>query len=300
MRSSHAVLAGTLALAASLGSSRAGAVDWPGVQAEPPPVDPLRPLRFCYRNPNSEASPSLRRSVLEDLANANLPHARRRAFQAVALWVPGRDDNEEARVAIGDALRDDRGILEDPDVALLAARVAAAAGRITDAVELYELALQGFDEGCRQRDLILLEASRWSMARGAEGLDDALRMLFGFARIEVPMPIMVRATLALALARAGRVDEARAVALAGTALQPYRSLEENPSLAWMAAEGDAALGVALLLRGDTREALEPLVRAARAGPAPWRDFQNAQLAAVRRGTPAPAPGSHPPGGRVLQ
>jgi hypothetical protein len=47
-------------------------------------------------------------------------------------------------------------------------------------------------------------------------------------------------------------------------------------------EGPAAVGVALVLVGRGRDAIEPLTRAAESVPASWRAFQQSQLALARR------------------
>ena len=47
----------------------------------------------------------------------------------------------------------------------------------------------------------------------------------------------------------------------------------------------AAVGVTLRLAGRPRDALVPLAEAVAGAPAPWQDFQRAQLALARRGTP---------------
>ena len=97
--------------------------------------------------------------------------------------------------------------------------------------------------------------------------------------------VTLRAALTLALARAGRLDDARAVArTAAPSLAPVDPTT-GPADATLAAEVAAAVGVTLRLAGRPRDALVPLAEAVAGAPAPWQDFQRAQLALARRGTP---------------
>src|SRR5262249_27322015 len=138
---------------------------------------------------------------------------------------------------------------------------------------------------------LALEVARWSMARGPEGLSDALAILREVTALGPPDP-MVRATLALALARDGRTDEAREVARGGLLPLAYAGASQTRRGSVLPGEGDAAVGVALWLAGRTREAVEPLARAAAAVPAPWRAQAAEALASARRAAPgAPVPGA---------
>lgn len=280
------------ALAASLslllGAAPAAAFDWPVARADALPRDPIERLRWDRINAwHALSLPDLRLALarLDDAPES----ARTLGLRAVVLRLQRRDDEARAALRRALALSPDRAVLDDPDVALTAAWLAARAGDFAEATRLGRHALSRMARpsalSLGHREALSLEVARWSMARGPDGLDDALAILRAGAATAAASPL-VRATVALALARGGRLDDARAVAapLAPT-LQGADAAANLPSGATLPAEVSAAVGVALLLCDRPREAREALTAAAQGSPEVWRPFQRAQLAAAQRRAP---------------
>lgn len=279
-------LAATLSLL--LGAAPAAAFDWPGRHADAPPRDPIERLRWDRINAwHALSLPDLRLALarLDDAPES----ARTLGLRAVVLRLQRRDDEARAALRRALSLSPDRAVLDDPDVALTAAWLAARAGDFAEATRLGRHALSRMARptslSLAHREALSLEVARWSMARGPDGLDEALAILRAGASTAAASPL-VRATVALALARAGRLDDARAVAapLAPT-LQGADAAANLPSGATLPEEVSAAVGVALLLGDRPREAREALTVAAQGSPEVWRTFQRAQLAAAQRRAP---------------
>jgi Flp pilus assembly protein TadD len=174
--------------------------------------------------------------------------------------------------------------LDDTDAALTKAYLLARAQQYEAAVAMARSAMPRLEGqagvGGRRAELAV-EVARWSMARGPDGLPDAVAILREVAALGSP-DSMTRATLALALAREGHADEAREVARTGALPSPYAGTSLFPRGALVAGEPDAAVGVALELAGRGREAVDPLSRASSSVPAPWRAQVNEALATARR------------------
>jgi len=281
------------ALAASLclllGAAPAAAFDWPVARADAPPRDPIERLRWDRINAwHALSLPDLRLALarLDDAPES----ARSLGLRAVVLRLQRRDDEARAALRRALSLSPDRAVLDDPDVALTAAWLAARAGDFAEATRLGRHALSRMARpaslSLAHREALSLEVARWSMARGPDGLDDAIRILRAGASTAAASPL-VRATVALALARGGHLDDARAAAAAPIAagLQGADAAAGLPSGATLPEEVSAAVGVALLLCDRPREAREALTVAAQGSPEVWRPFQRAQLAAAQRRAP---------------
>jgi tetratricopeptide (TPR) repeat protein len=278
-----------LALAAHAHAS--GGVEWPGATtSETEAADPLAPARWEVEMAWTTASPMRLEQLAERLAQQlrRTPDAATTlAARAVVLRALGRFD--DARASLDRALARDPGVLADPDVALTHAYLLARGHRYAEAVAAARPAFARLGGRREAREELVLEVARWSMARGPEGLDDAIGLLRDLAALGPPAP-MVRATLALALVRQGRIDEAREVARGGQLPAPYMGATQQRRGTVVPGEGDAAVGVALVLAGRGRDAVEPLARAAGTVPAPWRPGMADFLAQARRAAPAePAP-----------
>jgi tetratricopeptide (TPR) repeat protein len=280
------------ALAASvsllLGAAPAAAFDWPVARVDALPRDPIERLRWDRISAwHAPSLPDLRLALAR--LDAAPESARSLGLRAVVLRLQRRDDEARAALRRALSLSPDRAVLDDPDVALTAAWLAARAGDFAEASRLGRSALSRLARpsalSFAHREALSLEVARWAMARGPDGLDDALRVLRAGASTTAASPL-VRATLALVLARAGRLDDARAVAsLVAATLQNTDITGALPSGATLPDELSAAVGVALLLNGHPREAREALTVAAQGSPEVWRPFQRAQLAAAQRGAP---------------
>jgi hypothetical protein len=221
------------------------------------------------------------------------PPPRLLAARSVVLRVLQRFD--DARTSLDLAVARDPHVLDDPDVGLTAGYLAARQHQYDVAFARGRAALPRVEASDDERANLAIELARWSMARGPTGLTDAIAVLREATFVSTRS--MLRATLALAYSRAGRVDEAREVARGGQLPTPYEAIAEARRGGLLNSEADAALGTALLLTGRGHDAIDPLTRAAASSPAPWRASLNESLAAARR-TPARAP--EPPGSRTLR
>lgn len=281
------LLALTLLASASTATAQ-GRVQWPG--ALPPGQQPTDP---ALRVP---ALVEAWRSSLGDQMASRLEQARVRdgqlsgrllGLRAVALRLQGRDD-EAARV-LG-ALAPDPLAQEDPEVTLTRAYFAARAEQWAAAVAFLRQALPRMSAPVTRRETLLLEGARWSMARGPEGLPEALalaRDAVAPAAAQAGMlrgigSSLARATLACALFRAGAVEEAREVALAELLPNAPAPGALRYSGQLLAAEERNAVLVALALADRGAEALAGLEAAAQATQGPWRESMLQALALARR------------------
>jgi hypothetical protein len=270
-----------------LGAAPARAFDWPAPDAEALPRDPIAALRWDRISAwHSLPLPELHRALAR--LDRAPPSARAEALRAVVLRLLRREGDARAALRRALARSSETAVLDDPDVALTAAWLAARAGDFDTAARLgaagFARLPRASTAGPARRELLALEIARWSMARGPVGLDDALALLRAGAA-EATASVPLRAALTLALARAGRTDDARALArTAAPSLAPADTAGSPPG-ATLLAEVAAAAGVTLRLAGRPREAIAPLLAAAADVPAPWRDFQRAQLELARRATP---------------
>ena len=89
----------------------------------------------------------------------------------------------------------------------------------------------------------ILEGAHWSMARGPAGLPEALSLLREASALRELLP-MVRATLALALFRAGSEAEAREVASGGQLPQAYSVAAGRRAGTLAASDSAVAVGTA--------------------------------------------------------
>jgi hypothetical protein len=199
---------------------------------------------------------------------------------------------EDLRAAL--AVLGEPAILSDVDATLSAAWEAAQRQAWDDASRYLRAALPQLGPEV-PREILVLDGARWSMARGPAGLDGALGLLGAWVPLAAPpRGTLCRATLVLALARAGRIDEARALAAVVAPLFSPAELSRTPAFiappitVMMDSEVDAALGVTLALASRGAEAQPLLRRAAEGVPAPWRTFQANFV------TRAPAPRTPPP------
>jgi hypothetical protein len=274
-----------LAMSCLLAASTAQGFDWPVPPRSESSLDPIEALRWDRISAwHAPAIPELRAALLR--LDAAPDEGRAEALRAVVLRLMRRE--EEARAALRRALlrSPDGAVLDDPDVALTAAWLAARAGDFAQATRYGMHGLTRLPRvpvhGRAAREALAVEVARWAMAQGPSGLDDALRVLHtGVA--EAAASALARATLVLALARAGRTDDARAVAIP-TAPTLERGEEAAALLpgATLPTEVSAAVGVTLLLGGRIQRVRPLLEEAAAGAPEPWRAFQRALLAQARR------------------
>jgi hypothetical protein len=258
------------------------AFDWPVTESVVTRTDGFARFRWeslaTWRTP----APAEARTFLANLAR--LPPSESQVMRVVLLRLLGRE--EEVRIALSEAITSSALVLDDPDVALTAAWMAARQGDFAQATAWGKRALTHMNthsvQTLQRREVLVLEVARWSMARGSEGLADAIAVLRGHVALVAASP-MVRATLALCLLRQGHTDEARWMVIPiASGLHPEDGVQQV-SVSMVSGDGDAAIGVALRLSGRTRDALVPLERAVRAVPEAWRGFQSHELELARRG-----------------
>lgn len=282
----HVAHAAALALTLLVAPARALAFDWPVAPREEVSADPIARFRWDRLSAwRATATNELRASLTALTAGPRTPASL--AARAVVLRLLSRDDDARDALRHARSLSPERDVLDDPDVALTAAYLAARAGDFTEASSLGARALARMPPPAPQsithRESLALEVARWSMARGPDGLRDAELTLRAFASM-VPASPALRAMLALALTRQGRVDEARLL------VEPLRDTlrptdgddAEMPEGAVIQGESLAATGVSLSLLGRRREAVPALTRAATEVPVVWRASVNAELTAARR------------------
>ncbi len=214
--------------------------------------------------------------------------ARSLACRAVVLRLLQRVDEARAVMRRARSL-DARIALDDPDAALTAAWLDARDGRFEEAFALGLRALSRMPAAtggvAMRREPLVLDLARWSLARGADGLNGAIHLLRTWS-VSCPASPRVRATLALALVRRGDREAARAL------VAPVRDelgfdTTDASALRGAVVRGEdaAAQGVALSLVGRPRDAVAPLTRAVESAPAVWRASLDAELALARRSAP---------------
>lgn len=266
-----------------------GRVQWPTGHSSSTTDDPIATLRW-----NAEAAwitgsiPRAERALsrIEDSLRQQPRTAMLFAYRAVARRALGQF--QQSQDDLRRAVTMDPAVLEDPDVALTHAYLLAREQRFAEAVSTARRAfprIAGSVEVCTE---LVLEIARWSMARGPEGLADALTVLREITALGPPTP-MVRATLALVLARQGAIDQAREIARGGPLPHPDAPTS-TPRGAVIMGENDAAIGVALVLAGRARDAIGPLTRAIATVPPPWRTWTSTYLTTARRMLPPNATG----------
>ena len=126
-------LAVTLSLL--LSAAPAAAFDWPVRRADPLPRDPIERLRWDHINAwHALSLPDLRLALarLDDAPES----ARSLGLRAVVLRLQRRDDEARAALRRALSLSPDRAVLDDPDVALTAAWLAARDGDFAEAARL--------------------------------------------------------------------------------------------------------------------------------------------------------------------
>lgn len=182
----------------------------------------------------------------------------------------------DAADAFERALARDPTCADDPEQGGAAARTAAAAGRLDLAATLLERAVARMRDGPARRLLYALYGDV-RMALGPEHLHDAILAYREVLRHQVD----VRASLGLALAlrRAGRIEEARVVAANAVAHGRVDALVARLPLP--AAEKAARLAVALEAAGDA-EGARRAWREASEGEI-WRGHAERELAAHSAG-----------------
>jgi tetratricopeptide (TPR) repeat protein len=284
-----------LALAASAGAAHAGTVHWPTrAPSRDSRIDPIASVRWNTEGWVLTGTAAPAQMALGDVESLLAIHGGNdpllHAQHAVVLRIVQRFDLARAELAA--AMTRDPTVLDDPDVALTHAYLTARQGQYAEAVAIARRALPRLDGNDEARAQIVLEIARWSMARGSEGLDDAITLLR-----EVSGPsagaAVARATLTLALHRRGLEDEAREVARSADLPSAYASTALRPG-ALIDGETDAALGTAYVLAGRGREAIAWLARAVSRSPRVWRASLEATLAEAQRAHAiAPSPPEAP-------
>lgn len=267
-----------------------GEVRWPAASpSASAALDPLAPLRWSSAREGWTATYPARREELTREFEA----AAQRAGWSEARLLAGRAvlarlyrDFAQARGLIERAGALDATALDDPDVTLTRAYLAAQQERWEEAVTILRSALPRLGGNADQRIAAILEGAHWSMARGPAGLPEALSLLREASALRELLP-MVRATLALALFRAGSEAEAREVASGGQLPQAYSVAAGRRAGTLAASDSAVAVGTALWLSGNAAGAVEALTNGG-APPAAWRAQAQATLAAAQRGAPARA------------
>lgn len=245
--------------------------DWPHA-APVARVDPTRALRWTALPHWIAPSPVIPREVLATLDAAETSPSVLQS-RALALRLLGRPD--DAARALVDARARLGGGLDDPDAMLTAAWLEARRSNFTDAARVARAAMARLPA---TSEALTLTVTRWSLARGPEGLGDAGALLEGLRVLGMSTPRAAALTV-LWMARAG--DEPGAQALAqslGAALgaplaEPHPTDRQDPAFP----EQINAVGVALLLAGRPAEAAPLLRRAAELTPPGWRGFQQRML-----------------------
>lgn len=284
-----ALAAALTALSLGLAPREVRAIEWP--TRAPVEDDPVRELRWTYV-PRWVAPNHPRLAAIQRALDAS-PSATALWFARRALVLRLSDQEEPCRAALATALRMQPDLsLADPDVGLTQAWLQARTHDWTGAFESATVPLSRMSASI-DRERLVLDLTRWSMARGPDGLAPALSLLRQYAMATAgrgASPV-VTVTMALVLSRMGRAEEARALARSvADVLRPDLGSDHYPlgDGALVLGEGDAAVGNALLLVGRGRDAVEALERASTSVPMPWRASTLAALALARRSPPAPA------------
>ncbi|MFO0559854.1 MAG: hypothetical protein U0269_17675 [Polyangiales bacterium] len=301
---SVAVTKGLLSVAAfalCFSSAEARAIDgvrWP-TTAVATRADPIAALRWpnggwtCVLSRDATNTPRQAQTAITllDRRIADNPRdARALAARAVALRLLERID--DAQRALDRAKSLDATVVDDPDVALTDAFLLARAGQFERAVIAARRALPRLSGSLDARVEASVEVARWSLRRGTEGLAPALAILREAAAVQSPDPSL-RATLAFALALAGRNDEAREVARSGPVPSAATARAARGTLAQDVL--DAAVGVAISLSDHAYDAAPVLERSSSAQGVP-ESFRAAINSALQlaRSTPRPPPPPPPP------
>jgi tetratricopeptide (TPR) repeat protein len=289
------------AFALCFSSTEARAIDgvrWP-TSAVVTRADPIAALRWpnggwtCVLS-RDFASARQAQAALTLLDRRIADHPRdARAFAARAVALRLLDRIEDAQRSLDQAKSLDATVVSDPDVALTDAFLLARAGQFERAVTVARRVLPRLSGSLDARIDASVEIARWSLRRGTEGLPEALAILREAAAVRAPDPAL-RATLAFALALAGRNDEAREVARSGpipssaTARAPRGTLAQEIL--------DASIGVALSFTDRAYDAVSLLERtsSAQGVPESFRTLIHDALR-VARSAPRPPP---PPAVRV--
>ena len=277
----RALILGSVALCATP-LAFAGRVHWPAAgPGHDAPVDPIQGVRWNNEGwvlIGTAAPAQIALSDLDGMLAVRPESAALHGDRAVVLRVLQRFD--EARAELARTIALDPRVTDDPDIALTDAYLAARSGHFDDAVTAARRALPRLDGSDELRGQLVLEIARWSMARGPDGLDDAVSLLREVSGPSASAAV-ARATLALALHRRGREDEAREVAQSADLPSPYTSTTLRPG-AVIDGETDAALGTAYLLAGRGYQARTFLEAALDRAPHVWRASIEASLAEARR------------------
>jgi tetratricopeptide (TPR) repeat protein len=290
-----------LALAVFSAANVALAIDgvrWPS-SAVATRTDPIAALRWpnggwtCVLSRDTVSAPRAAQTALAllDRRVADNPRdARAHAARSVALRLLERSD--EAQRALDRARAMDATVLDDPDVGLTHAFLLARSGQFEQAVAAARLVLPRLSGAIDARVEASVEVARWSLRRGQPGVAPALAILREAAAVQPP-DAALRATLAFALALAGRSGEAREVARSGPVPAPgaLRALRGTIAPDVL----DASVGVALSLSDHAYDAAPVLERASVAQGVP-EAFRPALTSAlqVARSTPRPPPPPPPP------
>lgn len=293
-------LSAVVALSLSLAALDVGAIDgvrWP-TAAVASRTDPIAALRWpnggwtCVLSRDAVNTPRAAQAALALLdrrISDNPRDARALAARAVALRLLERVD--DAQRALDRARSLDAAVLDDPDVALTHAFLLARAGQFEQAVTAARLVLPRLSGALDARVDASVEVARWALRRGPTGVPSALAILREAAAVQPPDPSL-RATLAFALALAGRNEEAREVARSGpvpaASMRPLRGTLAQDVL-------DASIGVAISLSDHAYDATAVLERStsAQGVPEAFRTTINSALQ-VARSTPRPPPPPPPP------
>jgi len=182
----------------------------------------------------------------------------------------------ESQAALDRAVALDVHVMDDPDVLLTAAYLDARSQRWLDAVGFARRAIPRLSTGrLDARRGLLLEVAVWSMARGSDGLAEAMDLVRELLLDPEPPPVAF-AMLALAQYRSGDVASARATASRALRGRADTWILWDGSLT--AGELDAATGTALALRGQREAAAVLLQRALSTCMPVWRPSLTSALA----------------------
>lgn len=264
------------------GVATAGHVRWPETTApHDARTDPIADVRWNVQGWVSQGTgvPAQRALLeLDAMLALRADDPSLHAQRAVALRSLQRFEESTRDLARAVAL--DPHVTEDPDVALTSGYLAARAGRFVDAVRSARHALPRLEGSDELRGVLVLEVARWSMARGPDGLDDAIALLREMTGPGAAAAI-TRATLSLALHRRGLDDEAREVARGADLPSVYSPTDPRPG-ALVDGEIDAAIGTVYLLAGRGSEAIAFLDRALGHTPRVWRASLEGSIADAHR------------------
>jgi hypothetical protein len=270
-------------------SAFAGRVHWPAAgPGRDTPLDPISSVRWNVEGwvvTGTAAPAQMALQEVEEMLAAQPANAMLHADKAVVLRVIQRFD--DAQRELQRAIASDAHVLDDPDVTLTQAYLEARGSHWAEAVQIARRALPRLEGPDEVRGPVVIEVARWSMARGVDGVDDAIALL---REVSGPSAAasLARATLSLALHRRGRDDEAREVARGAELPSPYTSTALHPG-GLVDGEADAAIGTAYLLSGRGHDAIPFLTRAVARAPHVWHASLEASLAEAQRAPALPPP-----------